>query len=75
MEHSDKDNGKDQSQNFAADDSPAETFDVLSREEILPGSDRQAIREQVAKSFKLDKADLDRLFFGLVISLKRNVDR
>ena len=75
MEHSDKDNGKDQSQNLAAGDSPAETFDVLFRGEILPGSDREATREQVAKSFKLDKVDLDRLFSGSVISLKRNVDR
>lgn len=75
MEHSDKDNGKDQSQDFAADNSPAETFDVLFRGEILPGSDREATREQVAKSFKLDKAALDRLFSGSVISLKRNIDR
>mgnify|MGYP003344428267 CR=1 FL=1 len=75
MEQSDKDNGKDQSQNFSADDSPAETFDILFRGETLPGTDRQAAREQVAKSFKLDDAALDRLFSGSVISLKRNIDK
>ena len=52
-----------------------ETFDVLFRGEILPGSDMKATREQVAKSFKLDGAALDRLFSGSVISLKRNIDR
>ena len=52
-----------------------ETFDVLFRGEILPGSDMEATKEQVAKSFKLDGAALDRLFSGSVISLKRNIDR
>ena len=40
-----------------------ETFDVLFRGEILPGSDMEATKKQVAKSFKLDGAALDSLFW------------
>ncbi len=56
-------------------ESGSATFDVLFRGDIATGSDIEKVKEQVAKSFKLDQAAINQLFSGEVISLKRNIDR
>jgi hypothetical protein len=50
-------------------------FDLLFRGEIASGSSIEQVKSRVAESFKLDEAATDQLFSGVVVSLKRNVDR
>ena len=52
----------------------AELFDVLFRGEIQAGRDIKQVRQRVGAVFKLDEAQLERLFSGQTPYLKRNTD-
>jgi|GEM_PF-3193026 len=50
-------------------------FNIVFRGEILPGSDSEAVKANVAKLFKANEATLKRLFSGQTIVIKKSVDK
>lgn len=50
-------------------------FDILFRGEIAENNSLDQVKARVAESFKLDEAAINKLFSGVVVSLKRNIDR
>jgi hypothetical protein len=49
-------------------------FDIYFLGEILPDTDPTAVREGVARLFKIDPAAADRLFSGKALRVKQGVD-
>jgi len=53
---------------------PEERFDIVFRGRLLDGQDPAAVREQVGRMFKVSGAQLERLFSGRPMVIKRAVD-
>ncbi|MDG1494868.1 MAG: hypothetical protein P8Q91_03260 [Porticoccaceae bacterium] len=66
---------KDLSKSQVDKPAKADSFDLVFRGEIAPGSNIEEVKQRVAASFNLDSVAADQLFSGSAVRLKRGVDK
>jgi hypothetical protein len=65
---------KDLSKSQVDKPAKADSFDLVFRGAIAPGSNIEEVKQRVAASFNLDSVAADQLFSGSAVRLKRGVD-